>query len=74
MKPDYYDILGVARTATDARPRSNHPAYRRSVRYSGLTVSGFIQTVLTFSPLGPFGPCPRSKVTACPSRSSSNRV
>ena len=25
------------------------------------------QAILTFSPLGPFGPCPRSNVTACPS-------
>jgi hypothetical protein len=24
-------------------------------------------TILTFSPRGPFGPCPRSNVTACPS-------
>src|SRR5947209_388154 len=31
-------------------------------------------TTLTFSPRGPLGPCPRSKVTACPSRSSSNEV
>src|SRR5438093_7092656 len=31
-------------------------------------------TTLTFSPRGPFGPCPRSKVTACPSRSSSKEV
>src|SRR5215212_6147197 len=32
------------------------------------------QETLTFSPLGPFGPCPRSNVTAWPSRRSSNRV
>src|SRR3954471_9083228 len=33
-----------------------------------------IQATLTFSPRGPFGPCPRSNVTACPSRRSSKAV
>ena len=33
-----------------------------------------IYASLTFSPRGPFGPCPRSNVTACPSRRSSKWV
>src|SRR4029079_8043843 len=33
-----------------------------------------VQTSRTFSPLGPFGPCPISNVTGCPSRRSSNAV
>jgi hypothetical protein len=53
------------RTTLERSPaRAVRPELRRAI-----TAASPGHATLTFSPLGPFVPCPRSKVTACPSRS-----
>src|ERR1035437_3620130 len=64
-----------AGTQIDTAMTADSTARRmESARTTKATSTGRGQASLTFSPLGPFGPCPISNVTACPSRRSSNAV
>jgi len=76
VRSSKYSVGCRVRAEPERRERSAGvlDARREGTELSSTRVPRKNYATLTFSPRGPFGPCPFSNVTDCPSRRSSKRV